>query len=66
MKMTRQHFESVAKVLKETGANNFQILCFAHEFVNFNSNFNLDKFLEASGYQEEETKERMLKHSIEG
>jgi len=63
MKMTRQHFESVAKVLKETGANNFQILCFAHEFTKFNSAFNLDKFLEASGYEEKETKERMLKHS---
>ena len=64
--MTRKHFIAIAKVLRETGANNFQILCFAHEFTNFNSNFNLDKFLEASGYQEEETKERMLKHSIEG
>ena len=63
MKMTKQHFESVAKVLKETGANNFQILCFAHEFTNFNSAFNLNKFLEASGYEEKETKERMLKHS---
>ena len=65
MKMTRQHFESIAKVLKETKANNFQILCFAHEFTNFNSAFNLDKFLKASGYEEKETKERMLKHSHE-
>ena len=65
MKMTRQHFESIAKVLKETGANNFQILCFAHEFTNFNSAFNLDKFLTASGYKEKESKERMLKHSHE-
>ena len=63
MKMTKQHFESVAKVLKETKASNFQILCFAHEFTNFNSAFNLEKFLEASGYEEKETKERMFKHS---
>ena len=64
MKMTRQHFESIAKVLKETGANNFQILCFAHEFTKLNSAFNLDKFLKASGYEEKESTERMLKHSF--
>ena len=50
MKMTRQHFESVAKVLKETKASNFQILCFAHELTNSNSAFKLDTFLKASGY----------------
>ena len=50
MKMTRQHFESVAKVLKETKASNLQIICFAKEFNNSNEDFNLDKFLTASGY----------------
>tara|TARA_B110000208_G_C11503743_1_gene334248 strand:+ start:55 stop:225 length:171 start_codon:yes stop_codon:yes gene_type:complete len=52
MNMTRQHFELVAKVLKETKASKFQALCFANEFINHNKAFNMDKFLKASGYEE--------------
>ena len=60
MKMTRQHFELVAKTLLDTGASNYQILCFAHEFVKLNTEFNLDKFLKASGYDENRKPEMKL------
>ena len=48
--MTRKHFDAIAEALRATNASNQTIEAMALVCAHFNTNFQYDKFLEASGY----------------
>lgn len=48
--MTRKHFEAIAAILKEAGADFATVAKLAHYFESVNPNFNRARFYQASGY----------------
>lgn len=50
MSMTRQHFEAIAGILKFNQADRSLCLELAIKFMDYNYNFDTEKFMEACGH----------------
>ena len=56
MSLSRMHFKAIAEGLRESNASNAQIMAMAQQVRKFNRNFDLNRFLDASGYKQPKTK----------